>query len=183
MQGIDIQETLWAMHAGVMGATAPEWLFLVAICGLAALALLLRAGRHRRARARNVVLLDGSNIMYWRGGTPDIATLRAVIAQVAAQGLTPGVVFDANAGYKLEGRYLGHAALARRLDLPPQRVIVVNRGEVADGLLLRAARDYRARVVSNDRFRDWAEDFPEVARPGFLIAGRFRDDALELDIA
>jgi hypothetical protein len=28
-----------------------------------------------------------------------------------------------------------------------------------------------ARVVTNDRFRDWAEDHPAVKSPGFLVGG------------
>lgn len=163
--------------------TEPIWL-LAGLAGLLVVLVLLRALlQPRRAKRAPIVLLDGSNIMHWRGGSPDLATVRDVIAQVATQGYTPGVVFDANAGYKLQGRYLHHPTLARELGLPRARVMVVNKGEVADGMILQAARDYGARVISNDRFRDWANEYPEVAKPGFLIGGRYRKGRLELDLA
>jgi hypothetical protein len=34
-----------------------------------------------------------------------------------------------------------------------------------------------AAIVTNDRFRDWIEDFPEFAEPGRLIQGGYRNDA------
>ncbi len=150
---------------------------------LGALVLLVRDRARQSARPGRVILLDGSNIMHWQGGTPRLEAVREVVDHLTAQGYTPGVVFDANAGYRLDGRYLHHPALARALGLPPERVIVVNKGEVADALLLRAAEDMGARVVSNDRFRDWAAQFPKLGEPGFLIAGRYRGRVLELDLA
>ena len=166
---------------GVGWVVSPELMLLGGLCSFGAAALLAHAYLRQRKRGP-ILLLDGSNIMHWRGGTPDLAPVRDVIAQVSIQGFTPGVVFDANAGYKLEGRYLHHPALARALGLPSSRVMVVHKGDVADGLILRAARDHGARVISNDRFRDWAGDFPEVARPGFLIRGRYLQGRLELDL-
>lgn len=139
----------------------------------------LRTGEKAGER---VVILDGSNIMHWRDGEPDLGTVCHVLRQLEQQGFNAGVVFDANAGYKLDGRYQHHPALARKLGLPRDRVLVVNRGEVADGMILRVAQDMGARVVSNDRFRDWADQFPQVRRPGFLISGSFREGALHLDL-
>lgn len=34
--------------------------------------------------------------------------------------------------------------------------------------------------MTNDRYRDWQADFPEVAAPGFLIRGGVRDGAVWL---
>ena len=45
-----------------------------------------------------------------------------------------------------------------------------------------AARDLGARIVSNDRYRDWAADHPEVATPGHLVRGGYREGALWLDL-
>lgn len=36
-------------------------------------------------------------------------------------------------------------------------------------------------MVSNDRYRDWAGEYPELTRPGQLIRGGYRDGALWLD--
>jgi hypothetical protein len=104
------------------------------------------------------------------------------VASLQAQGYTPGVVFDANAGYKLEGRFRNHYKLARRLGLPHEQVMVVPKGEPADPLILRAARDYGGRVVSQDKFRDWESAFPELRRPDFRVNGGYKDDRLWLDL-
>jgi hypothetical protein len=38
-----------------------------------------------------------------------------------------------------------------------------------------AALEFRARIVTNDRYRERAGDYPEVQRKGFLIPGGLRD--------
>jgi hypothetical protein len=182
--------------AGVAASLAvrpPADLLLIAgPCAIAAAILLARAAMrprpllrdHRDAPAppppANPILVDGSNVMHWKDGAPEIATLRAVVDRLRDMGFNPGVVFDANAGYKVAGRYLDDAPLADLLDLPADRVLVVPKGTQADTILLRAARDMGARIVTNDRYRDWAEAHPEVARPGHLIRGGFRDGQLWL---
>jgi Zc3h12a-like Ribonuclease NYN domain len=135
--------------------------------------------RHRRDR--NWILVDGSNVMHWEDNTPHIEPVRRVVAVLKAQGLDPGVVFDANAGWKLMGRYLGETELGKILDLPPDQVLVVPKGSPADPWLLTTARDFGARIVTNDRFRDWAEAHPEVDRPGFLVRGSLSGSGVWLE--
>lgn len=129
------------------------------------------------------VILDGSNVMHWNGETPRLATLRDVIAECRIQGHEPGVIFDANAGYLLADRYLDDRHFAKLLDLPDDRVVVVGKGEPADPTILAAARELGAKVVTNDRYRDWAAEYPEVATAGHLIRGGFRDGNLWIDKA
>lgn len=154
------------------------------LAGLAAAALLLLARLLRRPRRppapRRHVVIDGSNVMHWGGGPPDLRPVKAVIAELARQGCTPGVVFDANAGWKLHGRWIGEQGFARLLSLPEERVMVVPKGTQADGWILRAARDLGARIVTNDRYRDWARTYPEVTRPGHLIRGTWAEGRLHL---
>ena len=38
-----------------------------------------------------------------------------------------------------------------------------------------------APIVTNDRYRDWAGEYPEIAEPGRLIRGGYRDGVLWLD--
>lgn len=157
-----------------------DLMLLAAPCLLAALVILAR--RRKGGAATRHILIDGSNVMHWQDNTPQIAPLRAVVDALTAQGYTPGVVFDANAGYLLAGRYQHDHALGRMLGLPEKQVMVVPKGTPADPLLLQAARDMDARIVTNDRYRDWAEAHPEVRTPGFLIRGGFRDGQLWLDL-
>ena len=123
---------------------------------------------------------DGSNVMHWKDDSPNIQTVREVLDELTARGFSPGVVFDANAGYKIADRYLNERALARLLKFPSDRVHVVPKGEPADPFILRAANGLGARVVTNDRYRDWIDAYPEVRRPGFLIKGRYDGGVLKL---
>lgn len=136
----------------------------------------------QRLRAKGPhVILDGSNVMHWNGQEPHIDTLRDVIASLQAQGYRPGVIFDANAGYKFGSRYLDDRHFAKLLRLDPDRVLVVPKGEPADPTILAAARELKAKVVTNDRFADWAGDYPEVASSGLLVKGGYREGKLWLD--
>lgn len=143
-----------------------------------------RRGLFTRERAPpQYVVVDGSNVMHWKDNLPQIEVVRAVVDKLTAAGFAPGVVFDANAGYKLMGKYRHDHALGKLLGLPQERVMVVDKGTPADPVILASARDLGARIVSNDRFRDWAETHPEVRMPGHLIAGGFRDGQVWLDMA
>ena len=166
--------------------SVPGWADLAPLAGLCAFAglilffaALLRV-EPRSTAAPRWVIVDGSNVMYWKGDTPQIDTVREVLDRLAALGFTPGIVFDANAGHLLAGKYLHHAAIAELLGLAEDRVMVVNKGTPADATILAVARDLGARIVSNDRFRDWLDQHPEMDLPGALIRGGFEDGALWL---
>lgn len=175
---------LLSLVASGVGLMRPDWsdVLMVSLpCSLASLWLLWRAWRNP-LEAHEWVILDGSNVMHWQRGVPSLDPVRDVLVQLAEQGFTAGVMFDANAGYKLGDRYQSDRALSARLKLPVDRVMVVPSGTPADPYILAAARDYGARIVSNDQFRDWAEEFPEVSKPGFLISGNYRNGALQLHL-
>lgn len=164
----------------IPGAT--DWLLLAVPSALASLILWLKALGRVVAAELPWVILDGSNVMHWRDDTPQIETLREVIVALERAGFAPGVVFDANAGYKLVGHYLDNRKLAAALGLPEGRVMIVPRGEPADPTLLAAARDHGVRIVTNDKFRDWADSFPEVSQSSTLVRGGYRDGQLWLDL-
>jgi hypothetical protein len=151
---------------------------------LAALFLFPRLRSRPRPAPRLVeddwVLIDGSNVMHWQDNTPSLQTVRKVVDQVRDLGYVPGVVFDANAGWKLAGRYLHDQDFARVLGIDTRQVLVVAKGTPADPFLLQTAREFRARIVTNDRFRDWSEAHPEVQTPGFLIRGAVVEGAIRL---
>ena len=152
---------------------------IVALCWK----LLRRALARAQSGPKKWAIIDGSNVMHWKDGEPQIDTVRKVVELLIAKGFTPGVMFDANAGYLLIGKYQHDGALSRALGLPQDHVIVVPKGTQADPAILTAARDFKGRVVSNDRFRDWAQDFPEIRQPGYLIHGGFRSGTLSLNFA
>lgn len=143
--------------------------------------LLRRARRHEQGPPRLPVVVDGSNVMFWRDNTPSLDTATEVVTTLVENGYRPVVWFDANAGYHLIGRYAHDGELARVLGLPERQVIVVPKGTPADPALLAGARALRAPVVSNDRFRDWQADFGDVLA-GQMIRGRPVADGIHLDV-
>lgn len=154
----------------------------------AALSLLLllraaiRARRIRAARRTRVwVVIDGSNVMHWGDGRPSMAALSAVLGEVQRVGLTPLLWFDANAGYELAGRYMNETALSRALGLAREQVRVAPKGTPADPLILRDAVALQTGVITNDRYRDWADRYPSVTEPGVLLRGRVDGGAARID--
>lgn len=165
--------------ASVMALILLALLLLVPLVGV-----LLRLGWRRspsrpRKEAR-AILIDGSNVIHWQDNTPQLEPLLQVVRNVSGRGLRPGVVFDANVGYKLTGRFLGERALSQILSLPRDQIFVAPKGTQADPFLLDTARHLKAKIVTNDRFRDWVDSYPEVAEPGTLIRGGMRDGRLWL---
>ncbi|WP_272003896.1 NYN domain-containing protein [Roseovarius sp. ZX-A-9] len=159
------------------------------VCALLALAILivlrriLRKPHHRiRRNPRRWIVVDGSNVMFWDGNEPKAETLRRVVGYLAEQGFTAVVWFDANVGYKLSERYRGSDWLARQLGIPESRVLVAVKGQPADPLVLDGARQLGARVVTNDRFRDWVDEFPEIVEPGHLVQGRLQNGQVQLEL-
>ncbi len=164
----------------VLSLISTDWLLLAAPCAMASALLIL--ARLLKRKPRSWAVVDGSNVMHWKDGEPRIETVREVVERLTGAGLTPDVVFDANVGYKIKGRYLHHNALADLLNLPEDRVMVAPSGTPADPLVLQVAKDYGAIVVSNDRFRDWAEEFGAVLQPEYSVRGGYRDGALWLSL-
>ena len=66
---------------GLMPGQA-DILLLALPCLLASLFLLLRA--FWRRPAPRWILVDGSNVMHWQEGTPQVTTLRAVVLRYSA---------------------------------------------------------------------------------------------------
>ncbi|WP_435259724.1 NYN domain-containing protein [Thioclava sp. FR2] len=138
--------------------------------------------RGRKAgRLRQDVIIDGSNVMHWLDERPQLQPLLDVIAYLKGKGFRVGVVFDANAGWKLWDQYRGDHYFAQRLGLADQQVLVVAKGQPADPVILAAARENGAQIITNDRYRDWVEQYPEIAAPGHLVRGGYRKGQLWLD--
>ncbi|MBN2907898.1 MAG: hypothetical protein JXJ18_14400 [Rhodobacteraceae bacterium] len=162
------------------GPVASAPLLLALICAVGALFLLVLAPRRSRPRW---IVVDGSNVMHWNDETPALETVGRVVEALQGRGYAPVVWFDANVGYRVGQRYMGPRPLANALGLPERQVFVAPKGTPADPLLLRGSDRLKARVVTNDRFRDWVEDHPQVQEPGFLVRGHVRGGAVRLELA
>ncbi|EYD78168.1 hypothetical protein Rumeso_00261 [Rubellimicrobium mesophilum DSM 19309] len=142
--------------------------------------LIGRGLRRLFGRRRPVIVVDGSNVMHWQDDVPTLGAVEMVLAELSARGFAPHVFFDANVGYKLVGRHVEAADLARALALPRSRIFVAPSRTPADPLLIAHALRIQARIVSNDRFRDWREDFPALGDKGVLVPGRLQAGRVEL---
>lgn len=158
----------------------PALLLLGAAILIVVLAIIVWIVRRRPPLPK--VILDGSNVMYWRGDGPELDAVREVLDAVSRAGYAPGVIFDANAGYLISSGYRDDAWFATALRLPSSRALVVPKGHIADKTILLAARDQGARIVTNDRYRDWRETHPEIAQPGYLIRGDYDQGRLRLQL-
>ena len=103
------------------------------------------------------VIIDGSNVAYsTEGPAPRLENIRLVVDKLREEGFEPIVVAD--------------AALRHQIDDTRQYEDLVDQGMIrqapagtdADYFILSFAREFDADVVSNDRYRDRQEAFPEV---------------------
>ena len=143
--------------------------------------LLLWWSRWREGRAPWIAV-DGSNVLYWQDETPSLQTVREVVDALKRRGMRPVVWFDANVGYLVGDRYLGPIPLAKSLGLSARQVIVAPKGTPADPLVIEGARLLKSRIVSNDRFRDWQDQYPEVRQAMRFLRGSIENGALRLDV-
>lgn len=132
-------------------------------------------------RRHKWIAVDGSNVLYWQDETPSMQTVREVVDALKRRGFRPVVWFDANVGYLVASRYLGPAPLSRSLGLSQKQVVVAPKGTPADPMVIEGARTLRARIVSNDRFRNWQDQFPEVREASSFMRGSITNGALRLD--
>lgn len=153
---------------------------LVALFGLVVVWRIARRWRRAAEIRRPLVVIDGSNVMYWGDSDPSVTPILEVVRLAREAGYRPGVIFDANAGYLLKDRYLGDKALAEILGMKADEVFVVPKGTPADPFILDFANDHSARVISRDRFRDWADQYPLVRERGRLVTGKLRNGRVEL---
>ncbi|MER5170446.1 MULTISPECIES: NYN domain-containing protein [Thioclava] len=181
----------------------PDLALVLVFAAIAALILALRGisardffrgafSRPRRAarprpvkppvRRRKPVVIDGSNVIHWRRNLPELLPLQRVIARAKAAHYTPLVIFDANIGYKISDHYMSEAELAPLLGLEPDQIQVVDRGAPADPEILRHATRLGAPVITNDRYRDWLDQFARHKRGIKLIRGHYKGQRLVLDL-
>jgi hypothetical protein len=179
---------LVSLIGAAIAMSSPVWSDLILLAGPSVIAsifiLFAEARKWINAKGRlpsRSIVIDGSNVMYWHDGTPRIECVQEAVRCLAELGFRPGVMFDANAGHLLAGTYRSAKAMSKLLDLPLERVMVVPKGSPADPYILKAAREMGAPVISNDRFREWARDYPEVAEPGHVVGGGYRQGRLWFD--
>lgn len=107
---------------------------------------------------REITVVDGSNVAYAvEGEGPRLEHIRVVCRKLEEEGYRPVVVVDAKLRHTIDDPG-GYEAMVEE-----GRIRQAPAGTDADYFILSFARELDARVVSNDRYRDRASAFPEVA--------------------
>ncbi|MEO5509558.1 MAG: hypothetical protein ABIV28_05880 [Longimicrobiales bacterium] len=110
----------------------------------------------REQELSNIVLVDGSNVAHSSEGTPRLSNIQVVCEKLIEEGYEPVVVVD--------------AALRHQIDRKDDYERLVDEGRLrqapagtdADYFILSFARELAASIVSNDRFKDRLQAFPEA---------------------
>jgi hypothetical protein len=110
------------------------------------------------------ILVDGSNVLFWRGGCAQAEVPALVVRALIARRFAPVLYFDNSIQ-----RHLTQEHLARLASLAPQ--IIAPAGTSADAMLLGACDTGRLQIVSADRFRGWRRQYPSL-RNDWLVTGR-----------
>ena len=101
------------------------------------------------------VLVDASNVAHaTEGGEARLRNITLVQEKLREAGLEPIVVADAALRHQIDDK----AAYERLID--DGKVHQAPAGTDADYFILSFAREMDARILTNDRFRDRAKDFP-----------------------
>lgn len=122
------------------------------------------------------IVVDGTNVLFWRDNRAQLATLQLVVRHLQSKGFAPVVFLDASSRHHIGDTSLGRRQFKQALGLTKPHVQICPKGTEADGFILDFAREHKVSVVTNDRFRDR----PQAARNIRLIKGHFRGDRLVL---
>ncbi|MEQ6204574.1 hypothetical protein ABMC88_16155 [Sulfitobacter sp. HNIBRBA2951] len=110
------------------------------------------------------IAVDGSNVVFWRGGQRDAAMPSLVTRALRARRFVPTVYFDHSIHRHLTQDMLDELSAQTRIVIAPK-------GTQADALLLEAAVGTSIQIVTNDRFHDWRKTYPQL-RTDTLVTGR-----------
>ena len=115
-------------------------------------------GASPRAEAESkIVLIDGSNVAHsTEGEKPLVANLLAVRDKVKEEGLEPIIMADAALRHQIDDQKVYEDMIESG------SIRQAPAGTDADYFILSFARELDAAIVSNDRFRDRAAQFPEA---------------------
>jgi hypothetical protein len=105
----------------------------------------------------SIAIVDGSNVAHAsEGGEAKLENIRLVCSKLVEQGYEPIVVVDAALRHQIDDSD-GYERL-----VDDGKIRQAPAGTDADYFILSFARELEASVVSNDRFKDRLEAFPEA---------------------
>lgn len=135
-------------------------------------------------------LLDGSNILHWGRSVHGISlrAVRAIVNELKRRGEAYQVYFDASAKHCLKANAAELKQYEKLLTDDPDHFHQVPMGTCADDfLLLIASQDDSAKIMTQDRFKDYADRYPQVIHSdrlllGMVVQGQIHFPGIDLNI-
>ena len=113
------------------------------------------------SKGREVVVIDGANVAYEErsaGGKPKLSNLLKVKRELEERGFEAVIIVDASLKYDIDDQTQLETLIRS------QQVRQVPAGTDADYFIIQFADQLDARVVTNDRYKDYAEQYPWVTQ-------------------
>ena len=108
---------------------------------------------------RGVVVIDGANVAYEErsaGGKPKLSNLLNVRNELEGRGFEAVIIVDASLKYDIDDQTQLETLIQS------QQVRQVPAGTDADYFIIQLADQFNARVVTNDRYKDYLDDYPWI---------------------
>ncbi|HST53011.1 MAG TPA: hypothetical protein VLJ61_13450 [Pyrinomonadaceae bacterium] len=123
------------------------------------------------AGSRQAIVIDGANVAYEErsaGGRPKLSNLLKVRCELEERGFEAIILVDASLKYDIDDQAQLQSLIAS------QQVRQVPAGTDADFFIIQLAEQIDARIVTNDRYKDYAERFPWIQErrlPYMIVKG------------
>jgi hypothetical protein len=123
------------------------------------------------ADGKKTVVIDGANVAYEErsaGGKPKLSNLLKVRRELEERGFEPVIIVDASLKYDIDDQ--------EQLEtlIQSQQVRQVPAGTDADFFIIQFAHELDALMVTNDRYRDYADRYPWIPErrlPYMIVKG------------
>ena len=123
------------------------------------------------ANGKKTVVIDGANVAYEErsaGGKPKLSNLLKVRREMEERGQEAVIIVDASLKYDIDDQ-TQMAAL-----IESQHIRQVPAGTDADYFIIQFAHELDALIVTNDRYKDYAEQYPWITErrlPYMIVMG------------
>jgi hypothetical protein len=120
---------------------------------------------------KEMIVIDGANVAYEEksaGGKPKLSNLLKVRRELEERGFEAVILVDASLKYDIDDQSQLETLIRS------QQVRQVPAGTDADFFIIQLAGQLDARVVTNDRYKDYVEQYPWISErrlPYMIVKG------------
>jgi hypothetical protein len=120
---------------------------------------------------KEMIVIDGANVAYEEksaGGKPKLSNLLKVRRELEERGFEAVILVDASLKYDIDDQSQLETLIQS------QQVRQVPAGTDADFFIIQLAGQLDARVVTNDRYKDYVEQYPWISErrlPYMIVKG------------